>query len=86
METTGGSGDHQKRTGIYRRITMFKNIISPVQAWLLSQGKCVGCGKELVRTKGKGKGQGLVACHCGRMYMYDGEADTFRRATFDEVK
>lgn len=63
---------------------MFKNIISPVQAWLLSQGKCVGCGKELARPKGKG--QSLVTCHCGRMYMYDGEAGTFRRARLDEIK
>lgn len=63
---------------------MFKNIIGPVQAWLLSQGKCVGCGKELIRPKGKV--QQLVTCHCGRMYMYDGEANAFRRARLDEIK
>ena len=26
---------------------MFKNVIAPVQAWLLSQGRCVGCGTQL---------------------------------------
>ena len=26
---------------------MFKNIISPVQAWLLANGQCVGCGTPL---------------------------------------
>jgi len=26
---------------------MFKDVIAPIQAWLLSQGRCVGCGKEL---------------------------------------
>ncbi len=63
---------------------MFKNIISPVQAWLLSQGKCVGCGRLLEKKTGKGFTR--VTCHCGRVYMYDSEADTFRRATLDEVK
>lgn len=63
---------------------MFKNIIGPVQAWLLSQGKCVGCGKELVRQKSTG--QIVVTCHCGRIYIYDCGADTFRRARLDEIK
>lgn len=63
---------------------MFKNIIAPVQAWLLSQGKCVGCGRELPKKSGKGLVN--VTCHCGRMYMYDHEAGKFRRATLDEIK
>lgn len=63
---------------------MFKNIIAPVQAWLLSQGKCVGCGRELEKKSGKGLVR--VTCHCGRVYMYDSEAATFRRATIDEIK
>jgi hypothetical protein len=50
---------------------MFKNLIAPVQAWLLSQGQCVGCGMPL--TKGilrKGSdGTELVVCKCGRGYV-----------------
>jgi hypothetical protein len=70
---------------------MFKNIIAPMQAWLLSQGKCVGCGKLLERKSGKGLpagGQGLVqvTCVCGRVYMYDTDGKKFRRATLDEIK
>ncbi|MBI3385542.1 hypothetical protein HY031_00490 [Candidatus Gottesmanbacteria bacterium] len=63
---------------------MFKNIISPVQAWLLSQGRCVGCGRELPQQKG----QGLIKihCQCGRIYMYDPAAKKYRRATLDEIK
>ncbi len=63
---------------------MIKNIIAPIQAWLLSQGKCVGCGRAL----GKKKGKGLVriACACGRVYMYDPGTDSYRRATLDEIK
>ena len=30
---------------------MFKNIIAPVQAWLLSRGQCVGCGTPLASAK-----------------------------------
>ena len=63
---------------------MFKNIIAPVQAWLLSQGKCVGCGKVLEKKKGTGLVQ--VTCTCGRVYMYDAGSGTYRRATFNEVK
>ena len=63
---------------------MFKNIIAPMQAWLLSQGKCVGCGKVLEQKTGKGLVQ--VTCVCGRVYMYDTEGRRFRRATLDEIK
>lgn len=63
---------------------MFKNIIAPVQAWLLSQGKCVGCGKELERKKGKDMVQ--VTCSCRRIYMYDPQNESFRRANFNETK
>lgn len=67
---------------------MLKNIIAPVQAWLLSQGKCVGCGTLLPKKTGGGGGDGLVkiTCSCGRTYMYDSKADTYRRATLDEIK
>lgn len=63
---------------------MFKNMIAPMQAWLLAQGKCVGCGKLLERKDGKGLVQ--VTCECGRIYMYDTGSRRFRRATFDEAK
>lgn len=67
---------------------MFKNIIAPMQAWLLSQGKCVGCGKVLERKSLPAGRQGLVrvTCVCGRVYMYDTEGRRFRRATLDEIK
>lgn len=63
---------------------MFKNIIAPVQAWLLSQGKCVGCSKILPKEKGSGLVR--VRCDCGRVYMYDPIGQKFRRATFEEAK
>lgn len=63
---------------------MFKNIIAPMQAWLLSQGKCVGCGKILAKTTSSSADK--VICSCGRIYMHDPHANRYRRATIDEIK
>ncbi len=63
---------------------MFKSLFGPVQAWLLSQGKCVGCGALLPRKGGSGLVQ--VTCTCGRIYMYDVAARRFRRAGFHEIR
>ena len=65
---------------------MIKNLITPIQAWLLSQKKCVGCGTAL--SKGDRKlvrGQTTVTCRCGRIFIYDKDKDSYRRALFDEV-
>ncbi|MBI4999170.1 hypothetical protein HZB97_00105 [Candidatus Gottesmanbacteria bacterium] len=62
---------------------MFKNIIAPVQAWLLSQGRCVGCGMPL--KKAKVGDNGLVTCKCGRVFVYDGKTGKYRRALLSEV-
>ncbi len=67
---------------------MFKNIIAPVQAWLLSRGQCVGCGmplKDGKKTKGKETGTEKITCKCGRIFIYDKEAQKYRRALFEEV-
>ncbi len=63
---------------------MLKNMLAPVQAWLLSQGKCVGCGKPLVTPNGKGLVR--VDCGCGRIYMYDAASHKYRRALIHEIK
>ncbi len=63
---------------------MFKNVIAPVQAWLLSQGKCVGCGMPLADATAKNTKNGQqVTCKCGRIYIKkDGK---YRRALLEEV-
>lgn len=68
---------------------MFKNIISPVQAWLLSNGQCVGCGTALssgTKIASKIKGHDQVTCKCGRIFMYNRDTKGYRRALFEEVK
>lgn len=62
---------------------MFKNVIAPIQAWLLSQGKCVGCGMPLAKGKFNGN---QVTCKCGRIYIHDSKANKYRRALLHEVK
>lgn len=66
---------------------MFKNIIAPVQAWLLSKGQCVGCGTLL--SKGnhvlRKDGTEKITCKCGRIFIYDKKAQKYRRALFEEV-
>lgn len=65
---------------------MFKNVISPVQAWLMSQGRCVGCGRELSEGKhSKHKTGGKVVCECGRIFIHDKKAGKYRRALLEEV-
>lgn len=66
---------------------MFKTVIAPLQAWLLSRGQCVGCGAPL------GKGHHLkrdassdkVTCKCGRIFIYNKKSKAYRRALFSEV-
>ncbi|OGD83392.1 hypothetical protein A2572_02930 [Candidatus Collierbacteria bacterium RIFOXYD1_FULL_40_9] len=68
---------------------MFKNIIAPVQAWLLSRGTCVGCGTSLSEGKKaaspKVTDKDQVTCKCGRIFIYDSKSNTYRRALLSEV-
>ncbi|MFC1649668.1 hypothetical protein ACFL2C_03095 [Patescibacteria group bacterium] len=68
---------------------MFKNAIAPMQAWLLSQGRCVGCGKPLSDKKDRGwekdKKKKKVTCTCKRIFIYDLKKKKYRRALLSEV-
>lgn len=66
---------------------MFKNIIAPVQAWLLSRGQCVGCGKLLTKGKVEKRKDGTqkITCKCGRIFIYETKSKKYRRALFEEV-
>jgi len=66
---------------------MFKNVIAPIQAWLLSQGRCVGCGRELTAGKvvKQRDGSEKVICSCGRIFIRDGKSNKYRRALLEEV-
>jgi predicted nucleic acid-binding Zn-ribbon protein len=66
---------------------MFKSVISPIQAWLMSQGRCVGCGRELadgVKSKGLVNSE-KVTCECGRIFIHDPKTNKYRRALLNEA-
>lgn len=64
---------------------MLKNVIAPIQAWFLSQGRCVGCGTPLTQGKKAKHAKGTkVTCEkCGRIYIEN--AGKYRRALLEEV-
>lgn len=66
---------------------MFKNMISPIQAWLLSQGRCVGCGKPLEGEKSEKRKDGTlrIISSCGRIFVYNPKTKVYRRALLEEV-
>jgi len=66
---------------------MFRNIISPVQAWLLSRGQCVACGMPLKKGKKENRNKGIqkITCKCGRIFVYNQKTKKYRRALLEEV-
>jgi hypothetical protein len=66
---------------------MLKNVIAPIQAWLLSQGRCVADGQPLDKSKGEKRKDGTlkVTHSCGRIYIYDPKTKKYRRALLEEV-
>lgn len=66
---------------------MLKNIIAPVQAWLLSRGQCVGCGMPLTKAKKENlkEDNQKITCKCGRIFIHNPKTGKYRRALFEEV-
>ena len=66
---------------------MIKNLVAPIQMWLLSQGRCVADGKPLEEGKREEHDDGTfkVTHECGRIYIYDPKKDEYRRALLNEV-
>ncbi len=66
---------------------MFKNIIAPIQAWLLSQGRCVGCGSLLSKGKKETRSDKTekIICSCGRIFIHNPPKHSYRRALFEEI-
>lgn len=68
---------------------MLKNVIAPIQAWLLSQGRCVADGLplEVSVKKTKRKDGTLMVTHsCGRVFIYDPKSKKYRRALLSETR
>lgn len=66
---------------------MFKNVIAPIQTWLLSMGQCVGCGMPLKNgtVVSRDEKSDKVTCKCGRIFIHDKKSQKYRRALFSEI-
>ena len=66
---------------------MFKAVIAPIQAWLLSRGSCVACGMPLSKGKTEKRDDNTdkVTCKCGRIFIYDHSKKSYHRALFSEI-
>ena len=66
---------------------MIKKIFAPIQALILQQGKCVGCGKslKLARKFKRGDNKDRVVCICSRVFIFNKTNGKYRRANFDEA-
>lgn len=60
-----------------------------VQSELIKRGFCVGCGKSLKDAQRAGypdeEKLEFVTCSCQRIFVYDKQINSYRRAQFDEV-
>ena len=68
---------------------MLKNIIAPVQAWLLSQSRCVGCGTPLSserKEKFDSESDKTTCKKCGRIFLYDRNKKRYQRAPISVSK
>jgi hypothetical protein len=65
---------------------MIKKVLAPVQAWILLQGKCVGCGRNLslARKIERKDNTQKVICRCNRIFIFDKRKGRYRRASFSE--
>jgi len=61
---------------------MLKKIFAPAQAWILLQGKCVGCGKDLAlgRKFQEPNNTSRIVCNCGRIFIFDKKKGLYKRA------
>ena len=61
-------------------------MIAPLQNWLLQQKRCVGCGMPLVQgSKAISKEREFITCKCKRIYTYDADQKSYRRALLNEI-
>ena len=67
---------------------MIKKVLVPVQAWVLLQGKCVGCGTNLTLGKKLERRDNThqITCSCKRIFIFNKRTGKYRRAQFNEIK
>ncbi|HUV72332.1 MAG TPA: hypothetical protein VMW25_04930 [Clostridia bacterium] len=60
--------------------TIQRQIVAPLQQWLLEQGRCVVCGQGLSKgSREKVSGGVVVGCSCGQQYFYLPKGKIYKR-------
>ena len=65
-----------------------KNLISPFQKALIAKRLCPACTVSLDKAMKKPYDEltEMAICSCRRMFIYDPETDSYRRATVREAE
>ena len=64
-----------------------QSVITPIQKWLLAQGKCVSCGKDLTEEERvPSNGHFLITCECRRVFVWEPAQELYRRAFLEDVR
>ncbi|KXK27486.1 MAG: hypothetical protein TR69_WS6001000364 [candidate division WS6 bacterium OLB20] len=67
---------------------MVKKLITPLQKVLLQRRLCPACTRSLDKARlleSRANGTNIVECECTRVFVYDKDLDTFRRALQEEL-
>ncbi len=57
-----------------------RDVIMPIQKWLLSEGRCSSCGEALPGgAKTKGDSHIVVRCSCSRSFEYFPKENYFQK-------
>ena len=66
---------------------MFKKIFKPIQGKLIKKNLCPGCTKSLknaTQIKDITDTKKIVQCKCKRLYVWQTDTNTYKRATNEE--
>ncbi len=66
---------------------MFKGIFKPIQKKLVRKNLCPGCTKQLQNAsqiKDITETKKIVQCKCKRLYIWQMDTNTYKRATKEE--
>lgn len=64
-----------------------ESVITSMQQWLLAQGKCVSCGKDLGDVdRIPDNGHFLITCKCRKVFVWEPTTRIYRLAYLEDVR
>lgn len=67
---------------------VIKTLIAPLQKVLMQKKFCPACTRNLSKAKHLGDSEAgtVVACECGRIFVFEVETESYRRAVDQDLK